>query len=130
VQFAMNGNGERIEAFPKARAVGPSWRSGWRDIASAPKDGTKILVCDRNEYPRRIWTARWWRDNWQNSAADILLCLTHWQPLPAPPAAPQGGDIELPPGWTREYFLVNSNEYLIVDPQGRKMTVAEARALL
>jgi hypothetical protein len=77
----------------------------WRDIASAPKDGTMIMLTDGN------WVhPGWWKacDKWpwrfvDNTAELLTGCCDHeagdriafngwgadsptyWQPLPAPP---------------------------------------------
>ena len=54
-------------------------RSEWREIDSAPKDGTFFLgYCDGNCDVVRYW-GRWEVDDWQP---------THWMPLPLPPSDP------------------------------------------
>jgi hypothetical protein len=60
--------------------------SGWRDIASAPKDGTEVLVwCPpAHGLPSLTRVCGYHED------AGFCVCElrepTHWQPLPAPPA--------------------------------------------
>lgn len=83
---------------------------GWRDIESAPRDGTSILVTAQHGPPasRYYSVARWedannegagWFDGTVGSwAYEELLEIhpTHWRPLPDPPAGLQtnagGGD--------------------------------------
>lgn len=64
--------------------------SGWRDIASAPRDGTTVLLYEPGwtQPWHRVIAARWIQANkrfesygFQHERA------THWMPLPAPPAA-------------------------------------------
>lgn len=64
---------------------------GWRDIASAPKDGTSILACDARAQDWFLVVA--WDDDTKNGdfgwkTSDGLgyhdLSLTHWRPLPPP----------------------------------------------
>lgn len=77
--------------------------SDWRDIESAPRDGTRILVCDAGDDPDSYITA--WSDDvytfqggkggprgwFSGSYADhwgdrpTLDNPKFWQPLPAPP---------------------------------------------
>ena len=72
----------------------------WRDIESAPKDGTKIVVgiyFDGGKYPEE---ARWdfWVDSWRKYASGYGEGFgepyrpTHWMPLPEPPADTQTGE--------------------------------------
>jgi len=70
----------------KERAI-TAWNTraptpGWRDIASAPKDGTEILVWDGE---RTI--AQWIEGEWMPCLPDQQPTL--WQPLPAAPGEPQ-----------------------------------------
>lgn len=78
--------------------------SEWRDIESAPKDGTVILA--KNDCMEQPVEARWgdyypsyggppqvtwtvWRDldEYPCIPRGALLVPTHWMPLPAPPEA-------------------------------------------
>lgn len=54
----------------------------WQPIESAPKDGTRVLVWDGEE-----WLARWQAYNGGYWDADEYISEnpTHWMPLPAPP---------------------------------------------
>lgn len=62
--------------------------AGWRDISTAPKDGTPFLAWeDSDRGPFKCW----WRDEWPKREAywmdynDSEPNPTHWMPLPAPP---------------------------------------------
>ncbi len=62
---------------------------GWRDIASAPKDGKPILVFCPDSFGD-VSLVNWWKDHgWVHLAchAGTLLATkpSHWFPLPAPP---------------------------------------------
>lgn len=74
----------------------------WQDIASAPKDGTPILVwsCSvRDELSGEAlplighwcdiegWTVGEWDPEFDCYRKTNLVSITHWQPLPAPPGA-------------------------------------------
>jgi len=70
---------------------------GWRKIETAPKDGTEILLYDRNRKNRYIgyWEIQEHNTRpqpyWHNCCTyrDIMYQRTypptHWQPLPTPP---------------------------------------------
>ncbi len=89
-------NGE----FSAWRAAAAAWNtraaiaaSGdqWRDISTAPKDGTEILVTGLSTPDGRYisvgmvrdgeWRSNWWSDD----PKEVLFAPTHWQPLPALP---------------------------------------------
>lgn len=62
--------------------------SEWRDISTAPKDGTEVLVCLGEITCVATWNL-WdgeeaWRDHY-----GFHFSPTHWMPLPAPPITEQ-----------------------------------------
>jgi hypothetical protein len=69
--------------------------SEWQDISTAPKDGTRILVCMTfNLCDGELETIQWvdWRLPefvWPiyRDRIDIPFPPTHWMPLPPPPKA-------------------------------------------
>lgn len=93
-----------VDAAPGAPVV-----DGWLDIASAPKDGTAILVM-QNNWPgcpggvaqecngHNTYVAEWWEGEgpggaWvcymdQISDPNCPIKPTHWMPLPAAPGSP------------------------------------------
>lgn len=62
--------------------------AGWRPIATAPKDGTKILVTEIG-FGRDATNCAFWRDDagewWSVPSGRVYRNLTHWMPLPNPP---------------------------------------------
>jgi hypothetical protein len=89
------------------------FEAGWRDIASAPKDGTEVMLWlvpadpeDKVRRPKRadsVWSGEvlWgWQKTFAEApewlgwvAADTKYKPTHWQPLPAPPTGhPDSGE--------------------------------------
>lgn len=66
--------------------------SEWRNISTAPKDGTSVLCYDplsrRNDPDAvgRICTMRWDGKVWRvDIHSFVSFDPTHWQPLPEPP---------------------------------------------
>lgn len=61
-------------------------RAGWRDIATAPKDGTVILQSDGRNVWASCWTQSmgWWSIHGKVDGK-IYGKTTLWQPLPEPP---------------------------------------------
>lgn len=72
------------------RALEPDTVTGWQDISTAPKDGTRVML----SYDDFVTTGRYW-DAWNDGTADWfddsddVLCgylePTHWMPLPPAP---------------------------------------------
>lgn len=65
----------------------------WRDIESAPKDGTLVLTIAmndiRNGRPNQS-LARWsTRGRWLTTPGAYAICPSHWMPLPSPPRVSQ-----------------------------------------
>lgn len=58
--------------------------SGWMPIASAPKDGTKILLLDPEGCGSGYWNGNGWMADWGNYY-EYEPETTHWMPLPLPP---------------------------------------------
>lgn len=85
-------NGQQFAAAPQPPAEG-----GWRDIASAPKDGTDILGYGRAQFGHHIYAKDfhvvWWdveSANWLGRGQKTTHDLSHWMPLPPAPA--NGGE--------------------------------------
>jgi hypothetical protein len=86
-------NSAVTEATPKSAA-------GWQSIATAPKDGTEIIVCGPYDEPCVVrWSGNNWIGSFQGQMAlesqgdtwtDVHMAQVPeklvWQPLPAPPA--------------------------------------------
>lgn len=75
-------------------------REAWQDISTAPKDGTRILLCKivgHPEHPTALWWAcsGHWSDKWKNWNDGVepsgLAGPTHWMPLLAPPTSRREG---------------------------------------
>lgn len=85
---------------------------GWRDIETAPRDGTHVFVCDQSDpsfpFSQRPPTVAHWfgppdlpglrAGGWYLSVSyneqPKLHGLTHWMPLPAPPSPAKTGGAE------------------------------------
>lgn len=79
--------------------------TGWRDISSAPRDGTVIdLFGTRNDVAQRFANAQWIQTVWGGERLDQFCWAhngwdgygrfeyTHWKPLPAAPHPVRGGE--------------------------------------
>lgn len=59
----------------------------WQPISTAPKDGRRILVANSSS----ICIAEWWSHEdggcWRDDFSERVNMMTHWTPLPEPPAA-------------------------------------------
>jgi hypothetical protein len=70
---------------------------GWREMDSAPKDGTEILVCGPANNGGTYRDVQRWPENWCGKWPVTYMAYaagepTHWVPLPAAPAAAGGSD--------------------------------------
>ena len=82
---------------PPAEQQAPKETSGgfhvWRDISTAPKDGSRFVAMGYNyglySEGRHICVAQWFRGCWMEASdwneTSELKYLTHWMPLPSPP---------------------------------------------
>jgi len=69
----------------------PVSRPTWRDIATAPKDGTRFIAWGPT---MAVAECEWVRSAWYRSNQYPSVEPTHWMPLPDPPAtAPKGGKL-------------------------------------
>lgn len=67
---------------------------GWQPIETAPKDGTAFIATGLNygkdsgprHYCMALWEQGEWREASEWNGHSSLAYLTHWQPLPSPPA--------------------------------------------
>jgi hypothetical protein len=72
-----------------ATTVSERQGEGWQDIATAPKDGSHVLLFwqEVSRWP----VVGWWFAPWDQWRAGNYYCgktmgkPTHWMPLPAPP---------------------------------------------
>lgn len=73
--------------FEAADALSALNRPGWRDIASAPKDGTRIWLGNGKNFVTGYWSppVGAWRCDWVVGVAGDKP--THWMPLPVGPLA-------------------------------------------
>jgi hypothetical protein len=64
----------------------PPPEQGWRDIESAPKDGSEVIL-GRPGHVAFCFYGRGCGDRWAmaDDASDLGWDPTHWQPLPSPP---------------------------------------------
>jgi hypothetical protein len=67
--------------------------SEWQPIASAPKDGTRVLICNaEGDSYHWAYVARCKRTRWlvleANNGRTVHVASdpTHWMPMPSPPA--------------------------------------------
>lgn len=82
----------RAHKEPSGVTDGMCTECGWRDFATAPKDGTKIDVCTR--FGERITDVRWREGAWRHFGLNgfdrmdlvkIDVVPTHWMPRPSAP---------------------------------------------
>lgn len=70
--------------------------AAWRPIETAPKDGSLILACGNQLFDACsaaevfVGTVEWQYGRWQDGTIAATPTLTHWMPLPEPPAVDDG----------------------------------------
>lgn len=117
----------------------------WRDISTAPKDGSRFVAIGYNyglySEGRHICVAQWFRGFWMETSdwneASELKHLTHWLPLPSPPdnaaelndldvsVSPQQAAPKAAPAWehharklTRWLHCMSHNDSYFGEPAG------------
>lgn len=61
----------------------------WKEIASAPKDGTPILVACVGKTPVTCMWSQSGYGQWVSLPGRYAGRPTHWMPLPTPPETPK-----------------------------------------
>lgn len=63
--------------------------SDWQPIETAPKDGAGILAFQNGNMRVCSWLSCGWAfyQSKPGAAIVVMVCPTHWMPLPAPPVA-------------------------------------------
>jgi hypothetical protein len=104
-QFDVADTMEQLRAlvFAAWNRRAPAVPPNWKDIATAPKDGTWILLCqatgadgepiESESFGLFVQRAAWWKgDGWIDYCSmtrdpSVFFKPTHWMPLPPPPEA-------------------------------------------
>jgi Lar family restriction alleviation protein len=87
-----------IAAWNRREAADALQGGGWREIASSPKDGTRVLVfsavdgVNSSHWDGGMWQGLPWRP--VRNPDYNLSRPTHWQPLPSPPAPTTAAGVE------------------------------------
>lgn len=75
----------KLKGWEADLTASPAGLRTWRDMSTAPKDGTRILVCDVGIGITEV--ARWaWRNGGRWNTTTMSVHPTHWMPLPDPPS--------------------------------------------
>mgnify|MGYP001590466088 CR=1 FL=1 len=63
----------------------------WQPIETAPRDGRQLLFWSRHGFCEVLRRDHWgWMNEGGEGYDDASDTLTHWMPLPAPPASADG----------------------------------------
>jgi hypothetical protein len=84
---------EAVDELATNSTAAPAGDTGWRDIESAPRDGTHIIggkegivgevrYCEDEGHEGFYWADQHWTD----AVGGEPIYLTHWRPLPSLPA--------------------------------------------
>lgn len=70
--------------------------SEWRDIETAPRDGTHVVVFEPRKTPVVAYFSQaiemFSNLGWQSTPGGCRYNPTHWMPLPSPPGEAKGQD--------------------------------------
>jgi len=64
-------------------------KSGWRSIETAPKDNRDVILVAVGDFVTTAWWCKYdslGGGNWLDEGRRIVANVTHWMPLPSPPA--------------------------------------------
>lgn len=142
---AVHGKQLSVYSKPPAEQKAPKETlggvNGWRDISTAPKDGSRFVATGHNyglySEGRHICVAQWFRGCWMEASdwneASELKYLTHWMPLPSPPddvAAPaeQQAAPKAAPGKPSDAEIDEFIDLHCWDANGRRSIVRHAIA--
>lgn len=79
---------------------------GWRDMASAPKDGTRFLARQGDRHFDCWWVSDPYEGCFWQDEADSEPDPTHWMPLPPAPGTAPSGTAEVEPvAWVQRKTL-------------------------
>lgn len=94
-------NKEQGEEIQQLRAENERLRGGWLDIASAPRDGSNIVLAlisvddQGNNIVDTVCVDRWYQDrimgDWEEWRGFMETPPTHWMPLPTTPTNDKQG---------------------------------------
>lgn len=87
---AMREPNEEISSDASRHSPGAAIMTAWRDISTAPKDGTRILLtAPYGDVPGNwIGVGAFYCAAWRDDRTYVLFGPTHWMPLPPPPKSP------------------------------------------
>lgn len=83
----LHGWADRLESLSTQAG------EGWRDIATAPKDGSYILASDGERDGCAVvrWDCDGWVYAWHEYDGPMQMhSASHWRPLPSPPSDTKG----------------------------------------
>jgi len=76
---------EKFMFLAMERAKAAEAERAWRDIETAPKNGTQVWGWNGHDMETIIWAGD--PPSWLVTWSDADFLPTYWQPLPAPPTA-------------------------------------------
>jgi len=141
------------EPAAEPQGAAPTGGVRWREIATAPRDGTAVLVMS-DDWPgtesgradeccgHNTYVAEWWGNEAEGGMWVCYMGMseeprcpvtpTHWMPLPLPPrivpVSEQARDAEAD-RWVEQLGLDQADEYNEDDDDWKTLSLGEAREL-